>query len=70
MSKFNIGDKIIYIGETDNPKLRNNIGVITRLAEKYGKEYDEVRFNRPLDVDEDDYEYCHYFCFAENLMKL
>jgi hypothetical protein len=70
MSKFNVGDKVIYIGETDKSKLRNNTGVITRLAEECGKEYDEVRFDRPLDIDEDGYEYRHYFCFARNLRKL
>lgn len=70
MSKFSIGDRVIYVGETNNLKLKNNKGVVTRLAEKYGKEYDEVRFDSPLDVDEDGYEYHHYFCFAKNLRKL
>jgi hypothetical protein len=56
MGKFKIGDTVMYVGETDTPNLKGNIGVITRLGEKYGGEYG--------------YKYRHYFCFVRNLEKV
>ena len=68
-----VGDKVKYIHNNnfdDNSYmlLYNNTGVITRVAEKYGKEYVEVCFDKPIYLDYDDGR--HYFCFAEHLQLI
>lgn len=67
-----VGDKVKYIHDNsydDNSYmlLRNNTGVITRVAKKYDKEYVEVCFDEPI---YEDYDGRHYFCFAEHLKQV
>ena len=64
-----IGDKVKYIHDNSCEHdsymlLRNNTGVVTRIAEKCGKEYVQVCFDKPI---YEDYDGRHYFCFAERL---
>ena len=68
MSKYQIGDRVVYVG--DEYKIKGRIGTIIRLAEKGGKEYDQVKFDDPYYIDDDGYKYCDYFCFAKNLQKI
>jgi len=67
-----VGDKVKYIHDNrydDNSYmlLFGNTGVVSRIAEKYGKEYVEVCFDNPIYTD---YDGRHYFCFANHLRLL
>ena len=67
-NKYLVGDRVVYIGNSLD--FKGKMGTIIRLAEKNGKEYNQVKFDDPYFIDDDGYKYCDYFCFAENLQKL
>lgn len=69
INMFQIGDRVMYVGDSEKPNLHNNPGTITELSKKNGQEYDQVRFDNPLDSD-GEYNYHCYFCFAKNLKKI
>ena len=67
-----IGDKVKYIHNNkyepnSDMLLFGNTGTIIRVAEKYGQEYVEVCFDKPIYTD---YDGRHYFCFAKHLKTI